>query len=215
MISDLEEFIRTENVRNSKSLADEIRRCNDERMSALEASLSFALTTNETLAKRLSEVEHRTQQTERDFCRCAERLVTVEEQLDQMQQRELHGWLIFSRPAIPRAPRSGRAEDSAHQLQDLIRNHMQYDMDMRQVGELQREERLIRVRFNTVAAGSDRHLLVRNKTVEIRSISTLVQPNTKRISRHGYILYFNRVTDVAATVTNGTAAVTNQQSADK
>ena len=58
-MSELKEFIRSENVRNSKSLAEEIRRCTDRRMTALESSLSFALTANETLAKRLSEAKQR------------------------------------------------------------------------------------------------------------------------------------------------------------
>ena len=61
VISDLKAFIREENKRNSKSLAEEMRRYNDERVAALENSLSFALATNETIAKRLSEVEERIQ----------------------------------------------------------------------------------------------------------------------------------------------------------
>ena len=64
VISDLKEFIRAENARNSKALAEEMRRYNDERVTALENSLSFALTVNETLAKRLSKVEERYQKAE-------------------------------------------------------------------------------------------------------------------------------------------------------
>ena len=105
--------------------------------------------------KRLGEVEQWAEQ--------AERLAAVEDQLDQLQQRELQGWLVFNGPAIPRAPRSGRGEDSARQLLELIRSLMNYDLDMRQIGELQRDERQIRVHFTTVAAGSDRFFLVRNK----------------------------------------------------
>ena len=164
VIADLKEFIRTENARNNRSLAEELRRHNEERMTALESSLSFALATNETLAKRLVEVEQQAQQAERHYRHHAERLATVEDQLDQLQQRELQGWLVFSGPAIPRAPRSGRGEDAAQQLQELIRSLMNYDLDMRQIGELQRDERQIRVHFTTVAAGSDKFFLVRNKT---------------------------------------------------
>ena len=51
LITDLKQFIRSENVRSNRALAEEIRKHNDERMSALENSLSFALTTNETLAR--------------------------------------------------------------------------------------------------------------------------------------------------------------------
>ena len=164
VITDLKEFIRSENARNSKSLAEEIRRHNDERMTALETSLSFALTTNETLAKRLGEVEQRAQQADKNYRHQAERLAVMEEQLDQLQQREMQGWLVFSGPAIARGPRSSRGEDTARQLRDLIQSLMNYDLDMRQIGEVQRDERQIRVHFTTVAAGSDRFFLVRNKT---------------------------------------------------
>ena len=41
---------------------------------------------------------------------------------------------------------------------------MDYEMDTRQLVAVYREEKRIRVRFNTVTAGSDRHFLVRNKT---------------------------------------------------
>ena len=164
VISDLKDFIRSENARNNKSLAEEIRRVNDERMTAIETSLSFVLTSTETLAKRLKAVEQRAQQAEQDFCQCAKKLAEVEEQLDQQQQRELQEWLIFSGPAIPRPARSGRSEDPAQLLHGLIHNHMAYDMDMRQVGELVRDEKQIRVRFKGVGPGSDRFFLVRNKT---------------------------------------------------
>ena len=126
--------------------------------------LSFALAATETLAKRLGEVEQRAQHAERDYHHHAECLAAVEDQLDQLQQRELQGWLVFSGPAIPRAPRSSRGEDAAQELQQLIRSRMSHDLDMRQIGELQRDERQIRVHFTTVAAGSDRFFLVRNKT---------------------------------------------------
>ena len=42
VLTDLKDFIRSENARNSKNLADEIRRCNEESMTAIETSLSFA-----------------------------------------------------------------------------------------------------------------------------------------------------------------------------
>ena len=164
VISDLKEFIRTENARSNKCLAEEIRRHNDERMTALENSLSFALTTNETLAKRLGEVEKRAERAEKELIDCAKRLTDAEQQLEEMQQRELHSWLIFSGPAVSRARGSGGGEDAAHLLHDLVRRLMGYDMDMRQVAELHRDERQIKFRFNAVAAGSARHFLVRNKT---------------------------------------------------
>ena len=64
VVADLKKFIQSENARNNKSLAEDIRKHSDERISALEESLSFALTANETLAKRLAEVEARlTKQT--------------------------------------------------------------------------------------------------------------------------------------------------------
>ena len=67
VIGDLKGFIRAENARNNTLLSEEIRRHNEERVKALEASLSFALATNETLAKRLSEVEQRARQTEMEM----------------------------------------------------------------------------------------------------------------------------------------------------
>ena len=111
VILDLKEFIRMENERSNRALTEEIRRHNDERMTALETSLSFALTTSETLAKRLSAAEQRARQAEQDFFNCASRLVAVEEQLDQLQQKECQDWLIFSGPAVTAAEvgrRSGR-----------------------------------------------------------------------------------------------------------
>ena len=164
VISDLKKFIRTENARNNKCLAEEMRRHNDERMRALENSLSFALTTNETLAKRLSDVEKRAENAEKELMQCAKRMADAERQLEEMQQRELHSWLIFSGPAVSRARGSSGREDTAHLLHDMVRRLMEYDMDMRQIAELHRDERQIKVRFSTVAAGSARHYLVRNKT---------------------------------------------------
>ena len=164
VIGDLKDFIRAENARNNTLLSEEIRRHNEERMKALEASLSFALATNETLAKRLSEVEQRARQTEMDFYQCLKRLMSVEEQLDVAQQRELHDWLIFSGPAVPRSARYGRGENTGSLLQDMLKRLMGYELDLRQVAEVRREERQIQVRFNTVAVDSDRYFLVRNKT---------------------------------------------------
>ena len=118
VIADLKEFIRNENSRSNRTLAEEIRRFNDERMTALENSLSFALTTNETLAKRLVAVEEKAKQTEKDFRMCVERLAELEGELDQMQQRELKDWLVFSGPAVPRLTRAGggRSEDASRLL---------------------------------------------------------------------------------------------------
>ena len=87
VIADLKEFIRNENARSTRTLAEEIRKFNDIRMTALEDSLSFALTTNETLARRLGDVEEKARQTEKDFGMCVERLAELEGGLDQMQQR--------------------------------------------------------------------------------------------------------------------------------
>ena len=148
----------------AKKLAQEIRRCNEERMNAIERSLSFALTTNETLSKRLVEVEQKAQQTEAELMHCAKRLCLVEEQLDQCHQRELQDWLVFSGPAIPRRSQSGRGEDAARLLCSLIQRHMNYEMDTAQLKEVYRDERQIRVRFTAVGSGSDRYHLVRNKT---------------------------------------------------
>ena len=50
IIADLKQFIQRENARSNRSLAEEIRKTNDERISALESSLSFALTASETMA---------------------------------------------------------------------------------------------------------------------------------------------------------------------
>ena len=124
VIKELKDFIRAENVRNNARLSEELRRHNEERLNALEASLSFALTTSETLAKRLSEVEQRARQTEMDFYHCLKRLTAVEEQLDVAQQRELQTWLMFSGPAVPRAARYGRGEDTGRLLQDMVKQLM-------------------------------------------------------------------------------------------
>ena len=164
VIADLKEFIRKENAISSKCLAEEIRRINDERMTAVEASLSFALETNETLAKRLIEVEHRAEKAEKELYNSSKRMCAMEEQLDQLQQRDLQDWLIFSGPVIPRRSYADTGEDPARLLYSMIRHFMDYDMDMDQVKEIRREDRQIRVRFNAASVGSDRHWLVRNKT---------------------------------------------------
>ena len=164
VISDLKEFIRKENARNSKAFAEEMRRYNDERVTALENSLSFALTTTESLAKRLKEVEGQAQQMGYDLSQLNKRLVEVEGQLDLAQQKELQNWLIFSGPAVSRAPRSGRGEETANLLFNMVRRLMEYELDLSQVAEIYRDERQIQVRFSTASAGSDRHFLVRNKT---------------------------------------------------
>ena len=120
VISDLKEFIRIENAISSKNLAQEIRRCNEERMTAIETSLSFALAANETLSKRLVEMEQRAQRTEAELVHSARRLCLVEEQLEQYQQKELRDWLVFSGPAIPRRSQSSRDEDVSRLLCSMI-----------------------------------------------------------------------------------------------
>ena len=89
LMADLKEFISRENSRNSRALMEDLRRFYDERMAAIENSLSFALTTAETMAKRLSEVEQRAQQVESDFHLCIKRMAEMEQELDEVQQKEL------------------------------------------------------------------------------------------------------------------------------
>ena len=163
-LAELKDFIRAENARSNRTLTEDIRKCNEERISALENSLSFALATNETLAKRLTGVEARAQQAENDFRMCVKRISELEQELDQLQQRELKEWLIFSGPAIPRLSHVNRREDAPRLLRAMLQNFMGFDMDAQQVAELRREERQICVRFSTSGAGSDRYLLLRNKT---------------------------------------------------
>lgn len=163
-LTDLKDFIRSENVRSNKKLAEDMRAYSDERLSALETSLSFALTTNETLARRLTEAEARASQAESDFRMCLKRLSEIEQDLDQLHQRDLKDWLVFSGPAIPRLSRSDRSRDAGRLLCSMLQQLMNFSLDMQQVAELYREERQICVRFSTGAAGSDRYLLVRNRT---------------------------------------------------
>ena len=164
LLADLEEFISRENARSSRALMEDMRRFYDERMSANENSLSFALTTAETMAKRLAEVEQRAQQSESDFELCVKRMAEMEQELDEVQQKELRNWLVFSGPAIPRLSRSNKNEDASQLLRGMLQHYMDFSMDIQQVLEIQREERQISVRFSTTAAGSDRYILVRNKT---------------------------------------------------
>ena len=164
LIADLKKFIQTENKKTSRGLAEEIRRTNDERMNALETSLSFALETSETLAKRLTEVETRADRAEKELLKCTKRMHDMEEQLDDMQQRNLEKWLVFSGPAILRRANAGTSEDPARILYSMLRHYMDFTLNMEQVEEIRREQRQIRVRFNAVDAGSDRHFLIRNKT---------------------------------------------------
>lgn len=186
LIRDLKDFIRNENMRNNRALSEEIRKYNDERVSALENSLSFALTTSETLAKRLAEVEGRARQAEKDFGLCAQRLAELERELDQMQQRELKDWLIFSGPAIPRLARTDgpRREDTSGLLHTMLQQLMNYSLDKQQIAEMHREERRILVRFSEIGAGSDRYVLVRNKT-RLRGsglyIKERLTPNRQRL----------------------------------
>ena len=79
MIEELKQFIRDENSSNSKKLAEDIRRHNEERMEALETSLAFALEANETLAKRLAEVEKRAERAERELLDSSRRMFAIEE----------------------------------------------------------------------------------------------------------------------------------------
>lgn len=163
-MADLKKFIRLENQENRKSIAEEIKRHNEERIAALENSLSFALTVNETLSKRLADVEKRAEQAEQDFLRCAKRICVMEDELDNMHQSKLLDWLIFSGPAIPRRPRDGRGEDTPRMLAAMLEQLLEFRVDMDQVSEVHREERLLRVRFTSSKPGSDRDILFRNKT---------------------------------------------------
>ena len=86
VISDLKEFIRKEIARSNQTLSEELRRHIDERVTAVESSLNFALATNETIGKRLTEVEQKCRQAEKDLLCCAKRLMDVEGQLDLMRQ---------------------------------------------------------------------------------------------------------------------------------
>ena len=124
MIADLKKFIRLENQESRKSIAEEVKRHNEERMAALENSLSFALTVNETLSKRLADVEMRAEQAEQDFLQCAKRICAMEEELDNMHQNKLLDWLIFSGPAIPRRRRDGRVEDTPRMLAAMLEQLM-------------------------------------------------------------------------------------------
>ena len=163
VVADLKKFIQSENARNNKSLTEDIRKYTDERISALEESLSFALTANEALAKRLAEVEARAHQADKDIHLCVRRLSELEQELDQLRQKDLRDWLIFSGPAISsRMSRSN--EDASRLLPVLLQQFMGFNMSMNQVAELRREERRICVRFSAVGAGSDRYILLRNKT---------------------------------------------------
>ena len=182
-IGDLKEFIRSENARNNKSLAEEIRKYNEERISALESSLNFALAANETLGKRLVEVEKRASQAEKDFGMCVKRLTELEGELDQLQQRELKDWLVFSGPAIPRRSQSGGDRDASRLLYAMVKELMDYSMDMEQVAELHREERQIRVRFSAVGVGSDRYTLVRNKT-RLRGTGLFIRERLTPLRQH-------------------------------
>ena len=135
-IEELKKFIREKNSSNSKKkLAEDIRRHNDERMVALETSLAFALEANETLAKRLAEVEKRAERAEKELLDTSKRMFAIEEQLDQLQHRDLQDWLVFSGPAIPPRSRAGTGEDVAGILYSLLRQHMDYAMNMEQVRE--------------------------------------------------------------------------------
>ena len=183
VLEELKEFIRCENARNNKSLAEEIRRYNDERISALESSLNFALAANETLGKRLVEVEKRASQAEKDFGMCVKRLTELEGELDQMQQRELKEWLVFSGPAIPRRSQSGGNRDASRLLHAMVQELMDYNMDMEQVAELYREERQIRVRFSAVGVGSDRYTLVRNRT-RLRGTGLFIRERLTPLRQH-------------------------------
>ena len=164
MITDLKKFIQKENAASGKSLAEQIRKSNEERMTALEASLTFALEANETLAKRLVEVEQRAEKAEKELRDSSKRMAAVEEQLDQLHQRQLLSWLIFCGPVIPRRTDAGNGEDTARLLCSMVRQFMGYTLHMEQIGEIQREQKQIRVRFNEVGGGSDRHFLLRHKT---------------------------------------------------
>ena len=164
MIMDLKKFIQKENAASCKSLAEQIRKGNEERMTALEASLNFALETNETLAKRLVEVERRAEKAERELRDSSKRMAAVEEQLDQLQQRDLLNWLIFCGPVIPRRSDTGGGEDPVRLIGSMIQEFMGYTMNREQIGEIHREQKQIRVRFNDVGDGSDRHFLLRHKT---------------------------------------------------
>ena len=147
-IADLKQFIRRENQESRKSIAEEIKRHNEERIAALENSLSFALTVNETLSKRLTVVEKRAQQAEQDFLHCARRICALEDELDSMHQTRLLDWLIFSGPAIPRRPRDGR-EDTPRMLAAMLEQLLDFHVDMSQICEVHREERMLRVRFTS------------------------------------------------------------------
>ena len=151
MVTDLKEFIRREITRSSQALAGDMR-AYEERVSALESSLSFALTTNEILAKRLTEVEARASQAESDFRMCVRRMSELEQELDQLQQRELRDWLVFSGPAIPRLSRSDRSQDAGRLLRSMLQELMGFSMDVQQVAELRREERQIFVKFSALPA---------------------------------------------------------------
>ena len=118
-LTDLKQFIRRENQESRKSITEEIKRHSEERIAALENSLSFALTVNETLSKRLAVVEKRAEQAEQDFLHCARRICAMEDELDSMHQARLLDWLIFSGPVIPRRPRDGR-EDTPRMLAAML-----------------------------------------------------------------------------------------------
>ena len=164
LLADLKAFIRSENIRNNKTLFEDLKKHNEERISALENSLTFALSTSETLANRLTEVEKRTQQTESDIYMCVKRMTELEHELDQVHQKELREWLVFSGPAIPRLFGSNKNEDASHLLRAMLQQLMEFSVDLQQLLEIHREERQLTVRFSAAGVGSDRYILLRNRT---------------------------------------------------
>ena len=203
MMEDLKKFIRAENQDSRRCIMEDLKRCTEERIAALETSLSFALTVNETLSKRLTAVEKRTEQAEQDFVHCARRICTLESELDDMQQSKLMDWLIFSGPAVPRRPRNGR-ENTPQLLSSMLEQLMEFHVDMDQIREVHREDRQIRVRFATSGPGSDRDILFRNKT-RLRGTGLYIRENLtkQRLAIFNELSLLKRERKIATVLTRG------------
>lgn len=156
--------ISQELARNKTEISAEIKRELNNRISAVEESLNFALTTNEVVCQRLSAVEKKASEAETELETSRVRLRSVEEQLDISNQEKLQDWLVFSGSAIPKLTTEDRPEDAPRLLHRMLWDLMGFHLDSAQVSEVHRDKFQIWVRFTHSFPGSLRDLIFRGKT---------------------------------------------------
>lgn len=158
MCTELKEFIARENAKCVR----QIKESNDQRLVAIEESLSFAIDSVKTVSDRQNSAKVAIQELQRETEALRQRLRQLEFNEDRQEQDRRLTSLIFSGPALQAL---SRREEAAEMIRSLVDQYLHHALDRSQVGTLFRlRNGKVMIDFTTAARNSDRDVLFRNKS---------------------------------------------------